>query len=215
MLTAKTPVRSAVRFWQLLVLAAILLLVFAYSFRRSVLAGIGEFLVIHDRLEPADLIFVLTGDITTRPKHAAVLFHQGLAPLVLISRSEDSLPVQAGAYPNPTDSSIMIMEKLGIPAAQIIQLAPRGGVKHTFDEAEALLAYSREHPVHKVIIVTSDLHSRRAKFIFRRVLGGRIQLMLAPIKDLKYGATDWWNSEDGVIGCQNEYVKLVYYHIKY
>jgi len=205
-----------VRYWQIGLLAAILLLAFAYSFRRSLLMGIGEFLVIHDRLLPADLVFVLNGDVTTRPKYAAQLFHQGLAPLVLIARSEDSLPVRAGAYPNPTDSSINVMEKLGVPPERIIQLLPPGGVQHTFDEAEALLTYSREHPLHKVIVVTSDLHSRRARFIFQRVLTRfGVQVMLAPIQDLKYGAADWWLSEDGVIGCQNEYIKLWYYHLKY
>jgi uncharacterized SAM-binding protein YcdF (DUF218 family) len=67
-----------------------------------------------------------------------------------------------------------------------------------------------------VIIVTSDLHSRRARFIFKKVLSGSpVQVMLAPISDRKYGANDWWKQEEGLIGCQNEYLKLVYYHLKY
>ena len=197
-------------------LTPILLLASTYVFRDNLLAGIGDFLVIHDRLQPADLIFLLNGDVTTRPQHAALLFHQGLAPRIMIARSEDSLPIKAGAYPNPTDSSIAVMKKLGVPADQIIELRPPVGVQHTFDEAEALLAYEREHPLRKVIIVTSDLHSRRSRFIFRRVFRrSGVEIMLAPIKDLKYGANDWWRSEDGVIGCQNEYIKLVYYHIEY
>ena len=84
------------------------------------------------------------------------------------------------------------------------------------DEAKALLVYSREHPLRKVIIVTSDLHSRRARYTFRKVLSGTgVKIMMAPISDLKYGADNWWQLEDGVIGLQNEYLKLAYYYIKY
>jgi uncharacterized SAM-binding protein YcdF (DUF218 family) len=134
----------------------------------------------------------------------------------MIARSEDSIPVKAGVYPNVTDTSIAALRKFEVPATAIVQLQPPGGVAHTFDEAKALLEYLHEHPARKVIIVTSDLHSRRARFIFRRVLAGtQSQIMLAPVSDLKYGASNWWRSEDGVIGCQNEYIKLFYYHLRY
>ena len=194
----------------------VLSLLLLYVFRFQALAGIGNFLVIHDRIEPADLIYVLNGDPTVRPNHAADLFHQGLAPRVMIARTEDSIGVQFGAYRNVTDSNLIILEKLGVPEAQITQLREGPGVNNTFDEAIALRDYCRQHAVHKVIVVTSDLHSRRARFVFRKVLNGMpVKVMLSPISDRKYGAANWWRMEDGVVGCQNEYIKLLYYHLKY
>jgi len=199
------------------VLAAIALFpLLLYVFRFQALAGIGGFLVIHDQLEPADLIYVLNGDPTVRPYHAAALFHQGLAPKIVIARTEDSIGVQFGAYPNVTDSNLIILKKLGVPETQLTELRWGTGVSTTFDEAIALRDYCQQHPVRKVIVVTSDLHSRRSRFVFRKVLSGMgIKVMLSPIADRKYGASNWWRLEDGVIGCQNEYIKLLYYHLKY
>ena len=60
------------------VLAAVVLFpILLYVFRFQELAGIGGFLVIHDKLEPADIIFLLNGDPTVRPYHAAALFAKG------------------------------------------------------------------------------------------------------------------------------------------
>jgi uncharacterized SAM-binding protein YcdF (DUF218 family) len=208
--------RPLVSFKRLLVLAENLLAAGLYTFRSTVLAGMGNFLVIHDRLEPADIIFLLNGDTTTRPYHAAELLHRGLAPKVVIARMEDSESVKLGAYPNPTDSNITVLKKLGLAESQIVELRPAVGVQHTVDEARALLVYSKEHPLRKVIIVTSDLHSRRARYTFRKALSGTgVKVMMAPIRDLKYGADNWWRLEDGIIGYQNEYLKLVYYRLKY
>jgi hypothetical protein len=213
---AMTQFTFRVRKLVLWLLPFVLLLALGYAFRVNIFRAIGSFLVVSDRLEHADLILLLNGDIARRPEHAAKLFHQGWAPVVMIARSEDSIPVKAGVYPNVTDTSIAALRKFEVPATAIVQLQPPGGVAHTFDEAKALLEYLHEHPARKVIIVTSDLHSRRARFIFRRVLAGtQSQIMLAPVSDLKYGASNWWRSEDGVIGCQNEYIKLFYYHLRY
>lgn len=204
------------RKWLILLLFSVLLAATLYVFRANALAAIGNFLVVGDKLEPADIIFLLNGDPTVRPGHAAELLRQGLAGKVVIARAEDSEGVQFGAYPNVTDTNIIMLKQLGVPEARIVQLRPPGGVKHTKDEADALLGYTRENRIHSVIIVTSDLHSRRARFIFRKVLSGSpVRIMLAPISDRKYGANNWWKQEEGLIGCQNEYLKLVYYHLKY
>jgi len=115
-----------------------------------------------------------------------------------------------------TDSSIGVLRRLGVPQERIIELRPPGGVSHTSDEAKAVLNYYRDNPFRKLIVVTSDLHSRRAKFTFERFLKGKpVKIMLAPVTDLKYGADNWWRSEDGIIGCQEEYIKLFYYHVRF
>lgn len=187
-----------------------------FVFRLQVLAGIGNFLVIHDDLEAADVIFVLNGDPTVRPYHAAALFKRKLAPKVVIARTPDSPGVEFGAYPNVTDSNIKILKELGIPGDQITELRDGPGVTSTFDEANAFRDFARKNNIHKAIIVTSDLHSRRTRFVFHRVLREtQVDVLLSPIADRKYGANNWWTLEDGVIGCQNEYIKLLYYHLKY
>jgi uncharacterized SAM-binding protein YcdF (DUF218 family) len=199
-----------------LLLTPIVLLASLWLFRYPFLNLIGNFLVVHDNLRPADVIFVLNGGATVRPGKAASLFRRGLASRVVMARAEDSVTVAAGAHPNVTDSSIIMLEKNGVPKSSIVQLRPRGGVASTADEARALANWARTSRVSSVIVVTSDLHSRRTRFIFRKTLEpGNIRVMVAAVADLKYSASNWWTVEDGFVGCQNEYLKLVYYRLKY
>ena len=187
-----------------------------YLDRVNLLTDAGNLLIVRDKLEPADIIFLLNGDATSRPYYAAELFQKGQASRVVIARMEDSRSVQLGAYPNPTDSNIEILRKLGVPDASIVQLRPEKGVMHTADEAMALYAYLKDNPIHKVIVVTSEFHSRRSRYMFRKALQGTgVKIMLAPTRDMKYGANDWWRSEDGILGCQNEFIKLWYYYYRY
>jgi len=58
-----------------LCVSPILLVAILYASRFKILAGIGDALVIHDRLETSDIIFLLNGDPTVRPYQAAKLFH--------------------------------------------------------------------------------------------------------------------------------------------
>jgi uncharacterized SAM-binding protein YcdF (DUF218 family) len=188
----------------------------AYLLRFQEMRAIGNLLVVRDRVEKADLIFLLNGDPTVRPGFAALLFKQGDAPAIVIARAEDSPGVKYGAYPNVTDSNVSVLKTFGIPESKIIQLRTPEGVSNTDDEAKALRAYCQQQSTHKVIIVTSEFHSRRARFIFHKVLAGDgVRIMMAPVADRKYGPNDWWKSEDGIIGCQNEYMKLLYYHLRY
>ncbi|MGA2713497.1 MAG: YdcF family protein [Bryobacteraceae bacterium] len=202
---------------RLILLAALILgPALLYLDRTDLLADAGNLLIVRDKLEPADIIFLLNGDATSRPYYAAELFHKGLASKVVIARMEDSRSVQLGAYPNPTDSNLVVLRKLGVPESGIVELRPERGVMHTADEAMALLAYLRDNPIHKVIVVTSEFHSRRSKYMFRKALQGTdVRVMLAPTRDVKYGANDWWHIEDGILGCQNEYIKLLYYYYRY
>lgn len=197
-------------------LALVVLGALLYKYRVNMLVRIGEFLVVRDKIEAADFILLLNGGPAVRPDHAVHLFHQGMAPKVMIARAEDSPAGKRGVSPNNPQSSVTMLETLGVPEANIIELRPTGGVKHTVDEAKALLDYCREHPLHRVIIVTTDLHSRRARFIFNKLLAGvAVKIMLAPVSDQKYGANTWWTTEDGMKSCWTEYMKLLYYHLRY
>ena len=102
----------------ILLLFPVLLLGTLYMFREHELAAIGNFLVVRDKLEPADIIFLLNGDPTVRPGHAAVLLQQGLASKIVIARAEDSEGVQFGAYPNVTDTNITMLKQLGVPRGE-------------------------------------------------------------------------------------------------
>ncbi|HTX92885.1 MAG TPA: YdcF family protein [Anaerolineales bacterium] len=202
-----------------LLIAGVVLLamaVLAYALRAPILTGIADGLVVSDTPRAADIIFLLNGDYNTRPQRAAELYRQGLAPLIVIARSENTPAVDLGLVPNDTDISVEVMQKLGVPPDKILVLAFPGGVTSTFDEASALHRYIQSHPVHTVLLVTSAFHTRRARWIFKRELAGTpIELKMVAVPYQGFDQTNWWKNETGLITLNNEYIKLIYYFVKY
>jgi len=194
----------------------LLLVILAFAFRSQILTGIAGYLVIDDKLQPADVIFLLNGDFNTRPFKAAELYKQGLAPVIVIARAENTPVVDLGLLPNETDISVGVMEKLGVPAGKIIVLPIPQGVTSTFDEAETLKQYIEGHQIQRIILVTSAFHTRRAWWIFNKTLSGLpVKLEMAAVPYADFNQTNWWKNETGLITLCNEYVKLVYYNFKY
>lgn len=202
-----------------LLLASIVILLLigpAYTLRSQILTGVADFLIVEDPLQTADMIFVLNGDHDTRPFRASELYKQGLAPLVVVARAE-SLPAEKlGLAPNDTDVSIGVMKALGVPPEKIIVLPVAGGVTSTFDEAIALRHYIESQDIHSLILLTSAFHTRRARWIFAKELAGLpVRLEVAAVPHYGFDETNWWQSEDGLIALNNEYIKLAYYFVKY
>jgi uncharacterized SAM-binding protein YcdF (DUF218 family) len=214
---AGAPVKTG-RLRSLILGGAILLLAFGslVIFRSAILTGIADYLVIDDVPQPADVIFLLNSDYNTRPYRAAELYQQGLAPVVLIARSEDTPAVKMGLIPNDTDISVGVMEKLGVPPGKIIVLPYGTGATSTFDEAAALHRYIETTHIQKVLLVTSSFHTRRAKWIFQRELAGQpVTLEMVAVPYAGFDQTNWWKNESGLITLNNEYIKWFYYLFKY
>jgi uncharacterized SAM-binding protein YcdF (DUF218 family) len=196
------------------VLLCLTFLVFALG--AQILTGMAGLLIVDDPLQPADMIFLLNGDYNTRPFRASELYEQGFGPIVVIARSEILPAEKLGLAPNPTDVSIGVMKKLGVPPEKIVVLPVEGGVTSTFDEAIALRHYIESHNIHSLILLTSAFHTRRAKWIFDRELAGLpITLAVVAVPHYGFDQTNWWQSEDGLITLNNEYIKLAYYFLKY
>jgi uncharacterized SAM-binding protein YcdF (DUF218 family) len=194
----------------------LLLVILAFTFRSQILTGIADYLIINNKLQQADAIFLLNSEFNTRPFRAAELYKQGQAPVIIIARSENTPVVDLGLVPNDTDISVGVMEALGVPPGRIIVLSVPGGVTSTFEEAVALREYIKANPIHRIILVTSAFHTRRAWWIFDRTLAGLpVMLEMAAVPYAGFDRANWWKNENGLTTLNNEYVKLVYYLFKY
>ncbi len=195
-----------------LILAGLLV----YIFRFQILTGLATVLIVDDELQPADIIFVLSGDVDSRPFYAADLFKQGLAPQIMMFQAADSPAVELGLYPNKTDVAIEILKELGVPAENIKQLAFGGGATSTHDEARFFGRYVEEHNVTRVILVTNAFHTRRAKWIFDKELSGSgVTVEIAAAPHWNFDETNWWQQEYGLLAFVDEYSKLFYYYAVY
>jgi uncharacterized SAM-binding protein YcdF (DUF218 family) len=203
---------------RLFFLGVVLLLLglFSYAFRAQLLTGLARVLIVNDPLQPADIIFILNGDVNTRPFFAAELFKQELAPQIVLAREEDGPAAEIGLYPNGTDVTVEVMTKLGVPDDRITVIPIQGGATSTRDEAVILRRYVDEHQIRRVLVVTSAFHTRRTRWIIEKELSGSsTNFSMAAAPQWQFDETNWWQEERGLLMFVNEYLKLFYYFAAY
>jgi uncharacterized SAM-binding protein YcdF (DUF218 family) len=182
--------------------------------RAPVLTGLASFLIVEDKLRPAEAIFLLNGSVDTRPFFAGTLFKEGLATRIAIVREKETRTVALGLLPNLTETAVAVLLKTGVPESQI-EVLP-GEVTSTREEALALCNYVEENHLSGVIVVTSSFHTRRARWLIEEALAGRqLTLQMAAVADPDYDQTNWWKHEDGLLSVFEEYVKLVHHCFYY
>ena len=181
-----------------------------------ILRSCGTMLVRADPPQPASLIFLLNGDLDTRPAAAADLWKKGFAPQIAIARSESSRAVEMGLVPNVTDLGIAMLEKLGVPRTAIVQIPFPGGVTSTFDEVRALRDHLESRPASSVLVVTSAIHTRRCRRIFSKTFRNRpVKFLYIAVPDRRYQLEAWWINEHGFLGVYNEWLRVFYYWVRY
>jgi uncharacterized SAM-binding protein YcdF (DUF218 family) len=205
---------------RILLLSAVLLtaaVVGLWLFRAPLLTALGRSLIVDDGAATADVIFVLNGGPETRPFHAAERYAAGAAPRVLIVQAKPQPAARMGLMPDETSVNVAIMEKRGVPRDAITVLPYGGeGAASTFDEAVALRAYVEAQPVERVLLVTSAFHTRRARWIMRRLLKGTdVTLSVTAAPHWSFNAANWWQREDGLLYFVTEVVKMGFYRLHY
>ena len=58
----------------------LLLVILAFAFRSQILTGIADYLIVSDRLQPADVIVLLNSEVNTRPFRASEFTSRGWLP---------------------------------------------------------------------------------------------------------------------------------------
>jgi len=185
------------------------------------LAWGGARLLITDApLENADAIVVLGGSANyrERSREAAKLMLEGRAPRVLITNDNMTGPWSSVDQRNLFfyERSLKVITNAGVPANSVeVLMQP---VSSTQEEAELVRQYAAEHRLNSVLIVTSAYHSRRALWTFSRAFrdtGIRIGLINVKPGDQSPRPATWWLSIRGWRLVPTEYVKMLYYVIKY
>jgi uncharacterized SAM-binding protein YcdF (DUF218 family) len=204
--------RSVVQRPWFVLLLLVLFLAALYLAREPVLLAIGDFLVVEDEpLQPADLIHVLGGEIT-RVDYALLLYHQGYGrKLFLTGGSSEDAPLPTSFAQRACARAIAG----GVNPADL--LVADAGALTTYDEALALKqALDEGLAARSVILVSDPYHMRRAGWIFRRVLGDWVKVLLAPVPfSLSWYHRRWWTDPASQKMLKNEYRKLFYYWLRY
>jgi hypothetical protein len=167
-------------------------------------AEAGHMLVV-DAPEHSDVILVLAGETDYRPALALDLLRRGYAPRIVID-----VPAAARIYSfQQTDLARQYVGAL--PEAAAITICPIEGLS-TRDESHDVEKCLKKGlgPVHSVLIVTSDFHTRRALSIFRHELDGR-SFSTATARDAAQFGLAWWRHRQWAKTCLYEWMRLIWW----
>jgi uncharacterized SAM-binding protein YcdF (DUF218 family) len=183
--------------WWLFVLALALIVIF----HAQILGALGGYLVKDDPPQKADAALVLAGDgWGNRILAAAQLKRDGYVPKVLVSGPD-------GAYGlHESDLAIPFAVKHGYPGSYFVPMIHSG--RSTRLEALALLPEIRRQGIRRLLLVTSNFHTRRAGRIFHD-LAPDLTIIVVGAPDQDFTPNGWWHTREGQKTFATEWEKTV------
>jgi len=149
----------------------------------------GGYLVRTDTPARADAVVVLAGDFSgARILAGADLVKQGLAPKAVISGPDEVY----GMY--ECEPAIAFAVGHGYPQTYFVRAPNRA--RSTREEVASLLPYLQQMGVHRVDLVTSNFHTRRAGKIFRTMAPG-LETHVVGASDIYFQPDSWWHTREG------------------
>lgn len=184
--------RGGIFFKLIFLIFLALFLCVLYLARHPLLRLAGNFWVVDETPQASDVILVLSGDNydADRATRAAALYKSGVAPRVLATGRT------LRPYASSTDLMKRDLTEKGVLAGSIDEFTH--DEDDTRDEALALSDFVKSHRWKKVILVTSNYHTRRADYIYERTLPPGTQLRVVSAPDSQYDPNSWWHTRRGM-----------------
>lgn len=162
--------------------------------------NIGRWLVAEDPLEKASAIAVLSGRMPSRALEAARIYREGYASEVWLTRTiEPGASLQALFVPFTGEEAYdrMVLMRKGVPESAIRVLDPP--IANTADEMLAIGQALGKENERTVIIVTSKVHTRRVKALWRHFSSADGQAIVRGVSDDGFDPAHWWaNTADAL-----------------
>jgi hypothetical protein len=171
----------------------------------ALVAGTGRFLVV-DEPEKSDAILVLAGETYNRPMLALDLLERGYAPRIVMD-----VPAAERIY-QWTAPDLAQRWVQGLPQANSISICPIHGLSTRDESHEAENCMARAGGVHKVLIVTSDFHTRRARSVFQHEIPGLEFNIAAAHNPAEFGVL-WWRQREWAKTNLYEWMRLMWWEL--
>jgi|SRR5580658_4773054 vancomycin permeability regulator SanA len=180
----------------------LLLLLFLVTMLAVLASQAARFLVV-DEPEKSDVIVVLAGESNVRPARALELLRQGVVSHVFLDAETRNLVYN--------QRLIDIAQKYvdGLPEANRVSVCPVVGFS-TLEEADDVSRCLQSVGAHRVLIVTSEFHTRRALMIFRHRLP-QYQFNVAKARDPVQFGHAWWTNREWAKTTFDELTKLLWW----
>jgi uncharacterized SAM-binding protein YcdF (DUF218 family) len=100
------------------------------------------------------------------------------------------------SYATTTDLMKRDLVEHGVPADAIVPFTHKAD--DTRDEAAAVSEFVASHGWKKILLVTSNYHTRRSRYIYEHALPPSDQLLMVAAPDSDYDPNYWWKTRAGV-----------------
>jgi uncharacterized SAM-binding protein YcdF (DUF218 family) len=172
-----------------------------YLLRDPILGAFGSYLVEAGPPVKADIALVLAGDGRgNRILTAAQLVRDGYVPKVLVSGPDGNYALYE------CDLAIPFAVKAGYPESYFLHF--ENTARNTRDEARQAGEVIRKMGAHRVLVVTTDFHTRRAGRMYRQEVPDLdVHVIAAP--DKYFSARGWWHNREGQKTALYEWMKTV------
>ena len=161
-----------------------------------------RFLIVDDP-QRADAIVVLAGDTGVRPARGLELLRQNMAPRLLIDEEKD-----AEIFGDRlTDLAQRYVDSL--PEHDRITVCPIGGLSTNAETADVRRCM-QSMSGRRILVVTSDFHTRRALSIFRKRLP-EYQVSVASARDPVHFGSAWWTNREWAKVTFGEWAKMIWW----
>lgn len=154
--------------------------------------------------QKSDLIVVLAGETDRRPALAIDLLHQGYAHRILLD-----VPAAAPIY-DTTTRQIAENYIRNLPDAALITICPIVGLSTRTETHDVAKCLENGHAAGKILLVTSDYHTRRALSIFRHEMPA-VDFSVAAAYDSTQFGIRWWTHRQWAKTCVDEWLRLLWW----
>lgn len=175
-----------------------------------VFLNVGRWLAMEDPLEKAAAIAVLSGRMPARALEAARIYKLGYAPSVWLTYSTEpggTLRKLSVPFTGEESYNKQVLIHEGVPESAIQILDPP--ILNTADEIRVIGATLERQNGHKVILVTSRVHTRRAKTLWNRLAGKTGSAVVRGVSDDPYDPAHWWRNTSDALDVVREVLGLL------
>ena len=173
------------------------LVIGAWAGREWLLRSVADQWIVSDSLGPADAVAVFGGGVADRPFAAAQYYRQGWVTKILVDE--------------PGDKAVLL--KLGTPESAIETFGH--ALRNTHQEAVALRAWAERNNLHSIIVPTEIFSTRRVRWMLHRVFPPDFVIRIAALDPSVYSRSDWWKGNNGRSALEIEFLKYLYYIVRY
>jgi uncharacterized SAM-binding protein YcdF (DUF218 family) len=187
----KASQRGGIIFRLMFLIFLVVVCFFMYIGRRPLMRLAGSFWVVDDTPKASDVIVMLSDDNYQgdRAARAAELFRAGWAPRVIASGR------LLRSYAGVAELEEHDLTSHGVPERAIVKLP--GADRNTRDECTGIGQFASSRGWKKILLVTSNYHTRRARYICSRLLPAGTTLLVSAARDTDYDPDGWWKTRQG------------------